>query len=134
MPSEMIGETVNKVIIAEKCLTLNLIPDGFLADPPLHKLAIFFLCLGSRSAELSENPICSEAGMGRFFPRRGQVAGPFPVFGLFDHPRADRIKNYIAADFQKVRVLLNEDGLVPALEKVPGLVVAFVPRLSINAV
>lgn len=31
---------------------------------------------------------------------------------------------------QKVRVLVDEDGLVPALKEVPGLIVAFVPRLS----
>jgi len=134
MPSEMIGEAVNKVVFAKKCLALNLAPDGFLANPPFHKLAVFFLCLGSCSTELSEYPICDEAGMGRLFPCCGPVAGPFPVFWFFDHLRADRIKNYIAADFQKVRVLLNKYGLVPALEKVPGLVVTFVPRLSINAV
>ena len=33
MPSEMICEAVNKIIFAEQCLALNLIPDGFLADP-----------------------------------------------------------------------------------------------------
>lgn len=134
MPSEMIGEAVNKFIFAEKGLALYLIPDGFLADPPFHKLAVFFLCLGSCSTELSEYPIFGEAGMGRLFPCCGPVAGPFPVFWFFDHLRADRIKNHIAADFQKVRVFLNEDAFVPALEKVAGLVAAFVPRLSINAV
>jgi len=97
MSSEMIGEAVNKVIFAGKSLTLNLIPDGFPADPPFHKLAIFFLRPGSRSAELSEDPIWSEAGKGRFFPCGGPAAGPFPAFGPFDHPRADRIKNNRAA-------------------------------------
>jgi hypothetical protein len=72
--------------------------------------------------------------MGRLFPGCGPVAGPFPVFGLFDHLRADRIKDHITADLQKMRVLLNEDGLVPALKKVSSLVAAFVPRLGINAV
>jgi hypothetical protein len=33
MPSEMIGKGVDKIIFAEKGLTLNLIPDGLLADP-----------------------------------------------------------------------------------------------------
>ena len=131
---EVISEAVNKVIFAEKGLALNLIPDGFLANPPFYKLAILFLCFGSCSAELAEDPICGEAGVGRFFSRGGLIAGPFPVFGLFDHPCANWIKNRVTADFQKVRVLLNEDGLVSALEEMPGLVVAFVPRLSINAV
>src|SRR3990172_2293388 len=129
----MLGEAVNKVIFAEKGLALNLIPNG-LSDTPVDELAIFFLCLCPCPAELPEYPICGEAGVGKLFPRSGPVAGPFPVFGLFDHPRADRIKNYIAADFQKVRVLLNEDGLVPALKKVAGLVAAFVPRLGINTI
>jgi len=38
--------------------------------------------------------------------------------------------NILSSACQKVRVLLDEDGLVPALEEVPGLIVAFVPRLS----
>ena len=133
MPSEMIGEAVNKVIFAEKGLALDLIPYG-LSYAPFHKLAIFFFRLGSCSTELSEYPIRGETGVGRRFPRCGQVAGPFPVFGLFDHLRADRIKDHITADLQKMRVLLNEDGLVPALKKVSSLVAAFVPRLGINAV
>ncbi len=72
--------------------------------------------------------------MGLLFPCCGPVAGPFPVFGLFDHLRADRIQNHITADLRKVGVLLDEDGLVPALEKVTGLVATFVPSLGIYAV
>jgi hypothetical protein len=131
--SQVICEAVNKVILAEKCLALDLIPDG-LSNTPLHESAIFFLCLGPRSTELSEYPIRGEARVGRLFSCRGPVAGPFTVFGLFNHFRADRIQDNITADFEKVRVLLDEDGLVPALEKVAGLVAAFVPRLRINAV
>ena len=134
MPSEVIGEAVNKVILAEEGLALNLIPDGVLANARLHKSTIFFQRLGSCSAELSEYPICNEAGVGRFIPRCGPIAGPFPVFWLFHHIRADRSQDHIAANLQKVRVLLAHNGLVPALEKVTGLVMALVPRLSINAV
>ena len=133
MPSEMIGEAVNKILFAEKGLALYLIPDG-LSNTPVHELAVFFLSLGSCSTELSEYPICGEAGMGLLFPCCGPVAGPFPVLWFFDHPRADRIKNYISADLQKVRVFLNVYGLIPALEQVAGLVAAFAPRLCINAV
>ncbi len=56
MSSEMIGQAVNKIIFAQKGLALNLIPDAFLADPPIHKLAIFFLCLASCSAEIVRVP------------------------------------------------------------------------------
>ena len=68
MPFEMIGKAINKVIFAEEGLALNLIPDGVLANAPFHKLTIFFQRLRSCSAELSEYPICREAGLWRFFP------------------------------------------------------------------
>src|SRR3990172_8534569 len=74
MPSEMIGEAVNKVVFAKKCLALNLAPDGFLVNPPFHKLAVFFLCFTSCSAELSEYPVRGKARMSRFFPPCGPVA------------------------------------------------------------
>ena len=86
------------------------------------------------------NYICSEQyiycyrRVRRFLPCRDPVAGPFPVFRLFDHRRADRIKNHIAADFQKVCVFPNENCLVPALEEVPGLVVTLVASLGKNAI
>ena len=72
--------------------------------------------------------------MGLLFPRSGPVAGPSPVLGLFDHLGTNGIKNHIAADFEKMGVLLDKDCLVPALEEVTGLVVTFVPCLSINTV
>ena len=74
MPPEMIGHAVNKIIFAEKGLALNLIPDGFLADPPFYKLAIFFLCRASCSAELSEYPVRGKTRVGRLFPSCGPVA------------------------------------------------------------
>jgi hypothetical protein len=113
---------------------LNIEHDGFFIDAPFSKLAVFLFCFVSFPAELPEDPIRGEARVGLFFACGGAVAAPFPVFGLFDHLRANRIQNHITADLQKMRVLLNEDGLVPALEKVSGLVAAFVPRLGINTI
>ena len=131
---KMFNEAANKIIFPEDGLSLYLIPDSFLIDPPFDKLAVFFLGLGSRSAELPEYPVFGEAVVERFLPCRGSVAGPSPVFGLFDHHSANGIKNHVSADFKKMCVLLDEDGLVSALEEMPRLVVAFVPRLSIDAV
>jgi hypothetical protein len=128
---EVINEAVNKIIFSEDGLALNLIPDGPLANSPFDKLLIFFLCLRSCSAELSEYPVRGEAGVGRFFPCCGPVAGPSPVFGVFDHLGAYGVKNHVSAYFKEVCVLLDEDGFVPALKEVPGLVVAFVFRACV---
>lgn len=54
MPSEMIGQAVNKILFTEQGLALDLVPDGFLADSLFRQLAVFFLCFTSRSGELSE--------------------------------------------------------------------------------
>ncbi len=131
---DVINEAVNKIIFSEDGLALNLIPDGPLANSSFDKLVVFFLCLRSCSAELSEYPVCGEAGVGRFFPCCGPVAGPSPVFGVFDHLGAYGVKNHVSAYFKEVRVLLNEDCLIPSLEEVPGFIVAFVSRLRINTV
>ncbi|GFP27570.1 hypothetical protein [Candidatus Hakubella thermalkaliphila] len=68
--------------------------------------------------------------MGRFFSRCGPIAGPFPVCRVFDHLGANRIENHIATDFKQMQILLDKDGLVPALKKMSGLVVAFIACLS----
>ena len=52
----------------------------------------------------------------------------------FHHACADRVQNYIPADFQEMRVLLDKDGLVSALEEVPCSVASVVEELSVYAV
>ena len=134
MPSEVINEVVNKIVFAEDGLALNLCPDGLFVDPPFYKLAILFLRLSSRSAELAEYPLCGEAGVRLFFACCSPIAGPRPVLGSFYHSGAKGIKNHVTADLQKMRVFLDENGFVPALEEMSCFIVAFVSRLCINAV
>ena len=65
---------------------------------------------------------------------RRQVAGPFPIFRLFDHPRTNRIQHDVPAHFQKMTVFLDQDGLIPALEQVTGPSVPFIEQLGIDAI
>ena len=51
---KVIKEAVNKFILSEERLSLDVCPDRFLSYAPSYKLPVFFLCLGSISAELSE--------------------------------------------------------------------------------
>src|SRR3989344_3654345 len=68
---KMFNEAANKIIFPEDGLSLYLIPDSFLINPPFDKLAVFFLGLGSRSAALPEYPVFGEAVVERFLPCRG---------------------------------------------------------------
>ena len=132
--SYMLGEALDKSVFTEYDLALHLIPDGSLPYSQLHKLPIFFLCRASRSTELPKYPIRDEAGRRLFKSCSCAVARPRPVIGFFYHAGANGIQDNVAANFQKMRVLLYQDGLIPALEDMPGLVVALVARLCINAV
>jgi len=71
---KMIAQTVDKIIFTENRLALYFIPNCFFADAPFDKLAVFFLCLASCSAELSEYPVRGKTRVGRFFPRCGPGA------------------------------------------------------------
>ena len=80
---QMIGETVYEFVFAQDDLPLNIEHDGFFTDSPFNKLAVFLFCLVSLPAELAEDPIRCEAGVGFFFACGGEVAAPFPLLWAF---------------------------------------------------
>jgi hypothetical protein len=47
---------------------------------------------------------------------------------------AHRVQNHIAADFKKMAVLLDKNGLVPALEEMAGSAMALVICLGVDAI
>ena len=57
---------------------------------------------------------------------RGRVAGggakaaPRPVPGPRHHAGADRVRHHMAAELQEMRLALDQNSLVAALEDVPG--------------
>ena len=59
---------------------------------------------------------------------------PWPVFWRGDHPRPDRIEYNIARQFQQIRITVNEDGLVGALEQVLDSLMAPIGALGIDAI
>ncbi len=131
---KMIAQTGDKIVFTENRLALNFIPDCLFTDPTFDKLAVFFLCFGSCSAELAEHPVYSKTRLELFLTRCCPIAGPFPIVKSFDRSCADGIQHHITAYFKEMAVFLNKNGLIPALEEMSGFLVAFVPRLSKNAV
>jgi hypothetical protein len=89
--SDVRDQALNKIILSQDGLSLDLSPDRFFADPLLDELTVFLLCFGSLSAELPKYPIDGQARRRRFSPCCGPVAGPLPLFRLFNHPCPDGI-------------------------------------------
>ena len=83
---QVIDEAVYEFVFAQYDLPLNLLPDRFSPDSPVNELAVFLFCLASFTAELTENPIRGEAGVGFRFACGCAVAAPFPLLGTFYHP------------------------------------------------
>ena len=131
---EMVRVAVNEFVITQKNLTFDIRPDGFLADPPGDELAVFSQRFSPRSAELTEHPVNSEAGVGLLLTCRGQVAGPFPLVREFHHAGSDRVQNDIPANFKKMRVFLDNNRLVSALEKMAGSMASVIEELSVDTV
>ena len=71
------------------------------------------------SAELAQDPINGKTGMQRCLACCSAVTGPGVLPGCLNHLRAHGIQNDRAANFQKMTVLLDQDGSVPALEQMP---------------
>ena len=72
--------------------------------------------------------------MGLLMTCSGQVARPLPLVGEFHHARANRVQDDVSADFQKMSVLLDDDGLVPALEKVSGSMAPVIEELGVDTI
>ena len=64
---QMRDETFDKIVFAENRLSLYLRPKRFFADAPTDKLPIFLFRLLSFPAELAQNPVNGQAGMGTLF-------------------------------------------------------------------
>jgi len=74
MFSEIVNEHVHKFIFTEYSLPLHVCPDRFFTYPPSDKLPVFFLGLPPLGTELSEHPVCGQAGVLLFTACCGAVA------------------------------------------------------------
>lgn len=82
---QVIGKAVYEFVFSQDDLPFNLEHDRFFIDSPFNELAVFPFCFVSLPAELAEDPIRGEAGVGLFFACGGAVAAPFPLLGAFYH-------------------------------------------------
>ena len=67
-------------------------------------------------------------------PGVGAVAAPRPIGWVAHHAGAQGIQINVAADFEQIGVLVDQNTLEPPLKKVADLVVAAVIGLGVNAV
>jgi len=74
MFSEIVNEPVHKFIFTKYSLPLHVCPDRFFTYPPSDKLPVFFLGLPPLGTELSEHPVCGQAGVLLFTACCGAVA------------------------------------------------------------
>jgi hypothetical protein len=131
---DMVRVAINKFVITQENLTFDIRPDGLLVDPPGNELAVFSQRFSPRSAELAKDPVRGEAGVGLLLTCCGQVTGPFPVIREFNHAGSDRVQDNVAADFKEMGVLLDDYGLVPPLEEMPGSVAFVIEELGVDTV
>jgi len=72
--------------------------------------------------------------MGFFFTCRCSITAPCPRIRMLYHARTNGIQHNIAADFKEMTVFLDENALVPSLEKMPRPVVVLIECLGIDPV
>jgi hypothetical protein len=131
---EMVRVAVNKFVITQKNLTFDIRPDGFFVDSPGDELAVFFERFGPRPAELAENPVRGQAGVGFLHACGGQITGPFPLVRYFHHAGAYRIQDDVPANFKKMRIFLDDNGFVSALEEVSGSMPPVIEELGVDTI
>lgn len=131
---QVIGESVYEFVFAQDDLPLDIEHNRLFIDSPFNKLAVFLFCFVSFSAELPEDPIRGEAGVGLFLACRGAVAAPLPLLGVFYHPCPEGIQDDVSADFEEMAVFLDKDSFESALEKVAVSFVTLIKELGVDAV
>ena len=124
------GETFD----SEKALCFEIVPDRWTGGPGLNELAIFPLRGGFSASEVAKNFIDAETLVRLGAARGCTVAAPFPLVRLADRLCAHRVEHDVAANFEKVAVLLNEDAFESSLKDMADAAVSFVECLGINAV
>jgi hypothetical protein len=100
----------------------------------MNELPIILLRLYPFPAELPEYPVSGQAGMGLGPSGCCKVTRPCPVFRSWHHLRPDGVEDRITADLKKVGILLDQDGLEPALKQVAGPSVQLIEELGVDAV
>lgn len=133
VPPQSVRNAVAECFFSQDRLPAHLMPDR-LPDPLLHELPVLPLRSVTLASELPQHPRAHETGMSRFPARRGPVAAPFPESRSIDHLRPNGIKDNIPAHFEQVAVFLDQDGLVPPLEQMPGPAVRLIEELRVHTV
>ena len=91
-------------------------PPRMLGSAPGQRTALF--------VELSEDPLDGEEFGSLHESRRRVVAAPRPLLGTAAKSCADRIQDHVTRNLEKVRFLLDQDGLVAVLEHATKMAVA----------
>ena len=100
----------------------------------LHKFPVNCVCPGFILAELKKNPIRGKKWRWFYQACRCPIAGPSVLLGGSGEPGTDRIEDDVAGQLQEIRVLVDNDRLIPSLEDVARSVVLTVEFLRIDAV
>ena len=92
------------------------------------------MLLIEKGVQLIGHPFLSTQPRNRFASRICTMSRPGPRINGGSPPGPDRVQDDIAADFEEMAVLLDENGFIPALEQVTGSTVELIEELRIDAV
>jgi hypothetical protein len=128
------AQTLRKSIGSKQTLSFHTIPNRTGSDSALDKFAVLRLCTVLPLAEMAENLACSQARVRRRQSRRCPIAAPFPMPRMRNCFGPRWIKYHIPTDFQKMAVLLKENGFESPLENRADMRVSAIECLSVDAV
>ncbi len=131
---KVVRQLLDKAFLSQECLTPDLVPHCLLSNTQGYELPVPLSRFASFPVKLAEHPVCCQAGMGFYPSCCGKVTGECIVLGLRNHFCTNRIEHNISAHFKKVAVLLDQDGLVPALKYMACFSMPFIKALRIEAV
>ena len=109
---------IDKLLATKIHLVAQLAPRRGLMLALGDETLIALYCPATLIAECHENPICAKSIQVRLVAERCPITAPRPLDGGADHFRPHGIEHDITGQLQQVRAFLNENRLVPPLEKV----------------
>jgi len=93
-------------------------PDARLSDSLTNERGVTGLRAGTLPIKLTQQPVRLQPSGRQLLSEHRPVAAPRPIFGVADHPRADRIQHDVPRSFQQVGAPFDQHGLEATLEEV----------------
>lgn len=87
-----------------------------------------------RIAEVTQQPIAIEPGRRTSFTCQVKIAAPFPGVQRRHYLCAQRIQNDVTGQFQKIALLLHQNGFVTSLKKMSDELMSPIEMLGVYAV